>query len=185
MKKMKKMKKETQKRMCLRCLKQFDSTGLGNRICTKCKKIEMIVNNKPNLAKNRMSADEYKEYLFNKKRKKNKQLKYNNISVVFAGKSFDSTGEFERWQKLKFLEAQKIISNLQTQVKYLLIPAQIDEQGNKIRATHYIADFVYFNGKRQIVEDYKGFKTSQYKLKKKLMLQKYGITILETKNKKK
>ena len=36
-KELKKPQIETKRRNCLRCDKPFDSTGSGNRICTKCK----------------------------------------------------------------------------------------------------------------------------------------------------
>lgn len=45
----------------------------------------------------------------------------------------------------------------------------------------YIADFVYFDKKAQrtVVEDTKGFKTKDYIIKRKLMLERYGIRIRE------
>lgn len=48
------------------------------------------------------------------------------------------------------------------------------------RACSYVADFVYTtrDGKL-VVEDAKGFRTEAYKLKKKLMLWRYGIDIKE------
>lgn len=48
------------------------------------------------------------------------------------------------------------------------------------RACSYVADFVYTtrDGKL-VVEDAKGFRTEAYKIKKKLMLWRYGIDIKE------
>lgn len=49
-----------------------------------------------------------------------------------------------------------------------------------MRAVTYIADFVYYtrDGKT-IVEDAKGFKTKDYIIKKKLMLERFGIWVEE------
>jgi len=47
------------------------------------------------------------------------------------------------------------------------------------RACFYIADFVYSQDRKVIVEDTKGFKTKDYIIKRKLMLHKYGIRIKE------
>jgi hypothetical protein len=58
---------------------------------------------------------------------------------------------------------------------YQIIPKQ---QG--IRAAYYDADFVYkLPSGEEVVEDAKGCKTREYRLKKKLMLQVHGITIKE------
>lgn len=72
------------------------------------------------------------------------------------------------------------ITNLELQKPFELIPAITDMKGKTIqRATHYVADFVYEEGGRTVVEDAKGYKTEVYKLKKKLMLWRYGIEIRE------
>lgn len=46
-----------------------------------------------------------------------------------------------------------------------------------MRAVTYIADFVYTRGGKTIVEDAKGFKTKDYIIKKKLMLERFGIWV--------
>ena len=43
----------------------------------------------------------------------------------------------------------------------------------------YIADFAYFQNGHLVVEDTKGFRTEGYKIKRKLMLERYGIQIRE------
>ena len=66
-------------------------------------------------------------------------------------------------------------------MRYELIPSQKGEDGKVIeRACSYLADFVYVdaNGKT-VVEDTKGIRTSAYIIKRKLMLQQYGIRIQE------
>lgn len=97
------------------------------------------------------------------------------------GQTFDSMLECERYKYLKALEQQKVISNLERQVKYVLLPSQIDSKTRKIieREISYLADFVYEKGSKTIVEDVKGLKTDVYKIKRKLMLYNYGIKIKE------
>ena len=77
------------------------------------------------------------------------------------------------------MERAGIISDLTRQVRFELIPAVKEGGKVKQRATSYIADFVYKQGGQQIVEDAKGVRTEVYKLKKKLMLWRYGIEIKE------
>jgi len=98
-------------------------------------------------------------------------MKYGN---KFSG-GFHSRKEHKRAEDLKLLEKIGAISELKFQVKFEVIPACKPE-----RAAHYIADFVYNEGSKRIVEDCKGFKTPDYILKRKLMLFRYGISIKET-----
>lgn len=87
------------------------------------------------------------------------------------------------------------ISDLRLQVKYVLIPTQrapsfeVYKRGpNKGRRKPgevlekecaYIADFVYTKGGETVVEDAKGVRTKEYIIKRKLMLERYGIQIKE------
>lgn len=107
-------------------------------------------------------------------------MKYNNEKMVVDGIAFDSKREARRYQELKALEKAGQITDLKLQVPYTLIPSQKDENGKTIRGVKYIADFVYRQNGEEIVEDCKGFRTDVYKMKKKLMLYKYGITIRES-----
>lgn len=63
----------------------------------------------------------------------------------------------------------------------MLIPTQRDSSGNLIeKGCSYYADFVYRDKEGNlVVEDTKGVRTSEYRLKKKLMLQVHGIQITE------
>lgn len=45
---------------------------------------------------------------------------------------------------------------------------------------YYIADFVYTENGKKVVEDVKGCRTEVYKLKKKMVLYFHGIKIKET-----
>lgn len=122
----------------------------------------------------------------------NKGSKYHSSKVSFQGQSFDSRREWRRFQELKLLEKSGEISELRTQVKYILIPAQrepetIGKRGGILkgklieREVSYIADFQYKNKSGDlVVEDSKGFRTKEYIIKRKLMLYVHGIRIKET-----
>lgn len=93
---------------------------------------------------------------------------------------YDSRKEHKRANVLKMMQRAGLISNLREQVKYLLIPAQRDENGKLIeRECAYKADFVYEQDGKTIVEDTKGVRTKEYIIKRKLMLKIHGITIKE------
>lgn len=114
--------------------------------------------------------------------------KYHSRKITVDGITYDSRKEYFRWQELSLLEKAGQITNLQRQVKFELIPAQYlpveTEKGLKEycveRAVTYIADFVYWKDGQKIVEDTKGFKTPEYRIKKKMMLWVHGIQIKET-----
>lgn len=110
-------------------------------------------------------------------------MKFNNKRVTIPGRTFDSRKEYNRYCELLLLERGGYISDLKLQVKYVLIPAQKDESGKVLeRECSYIADFVYFDQKAQrtVVEDSKDFRTKDYIIKRKLMLERYGIRIRES-----
>ena len=48
------------------------------------------------------------------------------------------------------------------------------------RGKYYFADFVYETDGETVVEDVKGYRTSEYKRKRNLMKKIYGIIIRET-----
>lgn len=107
--------------------------------------------------------------------------KYHAKRTEVDGIKFASKREAERYKELLLLQRAGEISGLKLQVKYELIPKQTDPvTGKAVRACNYIADFVYMENGKQITEDCKGMKTEVYKLKKKLMLYKYGIAIRES-----
>lgn len=106
--------------------------------------------------------------------------KYHNTKLKTEDGVFDSKKEYTRWKQLKVLESMGHITDLQRQVPYELIP-HYKENGKVIeRAVNYYADFVYTTEDGlQVVEDAKGLRTSDYVIKRKLMLAKYGIRIKE------
>ena len=119
-----------------------------------------------------------------------KANKYKNRKITRDGMEFDSLKEYKRFVDLSLLQRAGKIENLQRQVKFVLIPAQyepdiIGKRGGRKRGKllergcSYVADFVYTQDGKQVVEDTKGFKTKDYIIKRKLMLWVHGIRINE------
>ncbi len=92
-----------------------------------------------------------------------------------------SRKEHDRSNALRLKAKAGLILNLREQVRYILIPAQRDADGNLIeRQCAYVADFVYnLPDGSLVIEDTKGFRTPDYIIKRKLMLQVHGIRIRE------
>lgn len=116
--------------------------------------------------------------------------KYGAKKTVVGGVEFDSKKEARRYQELLLLERAGAISELQRQVEFELIPVQREPDTVGIRGgirkgrviehkCSYVADFVYKENGKKVVEDTKGFKTKDYIIKRKLMLSVYGIRIKE------
>lgn len=106
--------------------------------------------------------------------------KYHNKKVTVDGVVFDSKKEAARYKELKTLERLKVISDLKLQVPFELVAPQRRADGKAERAVVYYADFTYRDSDGQfIVEDVKGVRTAEYKIKRKLMLHIHGITIRE------
>lgn len=106
--------------------------------------------------------------------------KYGNRKVIIDGVAYDSKKEAKRGGELILLERAGIIHNLKRQVKFELIPAQYADGKCVERACSYVADFIYVddNG-NTVVEDTKGFRTKDYIIKRKLMLFRHNIRIVE------
>lgn len=109
--------------------------------------------------------------------------KYHAKKWELDGHLFDSQKEARRYQELRFLLRTGVITDLEMQVSFLLIPAQKDESGKVVeRAVTYRADFTYTDEHgRYIVEDVKSeaTRTREYIIKRKLMLKVHGIRIKE------
>lgn len=107
--------------------------------------------------------------------------KYHNKKVKLGDKTFDSKKECSRFLELSLLQKAGKITDLDTQVSFELIPSQRDPETGKVieRACNYVADFTYWQNGKFVVEDTKGFRTPEYIIKRKLMLQVHGIRIRE------
>ena len=100
--------------------------------------------------------------------------KYKNKKTEIDGITFDSRLEAERYTQLKIFERAGLIQNLRLQVPFVLIDKS--RFGTNIK---YVADFVYEEDGQTVVEDVKGVKTDVYRLKKRLLAERYGIEIKE------
>ena len=113
--------------------------------------------------------------------------KYHNTPTEKIGADgqklrFDSRAEARRYEELMLLLKAGEIRDLRLQQEFTLIEAYTTIDGKRVRAERYKADFTYWRGKEFVVEDVKGgnaTKTKVYAVKKKQMLEKYGITITE------
>lgn len=105
--------------------------------------------------------------------------KYGNQKITRDGITFDSLKEYTRFCELKLMQRAGIITDLERQVKYELIPAQRIDGKLVERAVTYVADFRYKEKGQIVVEDTKGFRTKEYILKRKMMLHFHGIQIKE------
>ena len=101
--------------------------------------------------------------------------KYHAQRTEYDGIKFASKKECLRYIELKNRLKDGTIQDLKLQVPYILI-----EKSQYGRAIKYIADFTYTEFGEFVVEDVKGMKTPVYKLKKRLMAEKYGIVIKES-----
>ena len=110
--------------------------------------------------------------------------------------TFDSQREARRYDELVLLLAAGRIRDLRLQQTFTLQEAYTSSEGERVRATTYLADFVYEELTRcnvlhedgpstqekvwcKVVEDAKGFKTDKYRMKRKMMQDRLGITIRE------
>lgn len=103
-----------------------------------------------------------------------KRPKYGNRKKTLDGIEFDSTREARRYQDLALMQAGGLISELRRQVRF---PVSL----NNVFICLWLADFTYKDrAGAACVEDSKGFKTPEYRLKKKLVEAQYGISIIES-----
>lgn len=109
-----------------------------------------------------------------------KRNKFGNVKT----NGYDSKKEAAFAKKLELLRNAALpderVVTVEEQVRFLLIPSQRIDGKCAERACHYIADFrvEYADGRKEVI-DVKGFKTADYIIKRKLLLQVHGIQIRE------
>lgn len=115
-----------------------------------------------------------------------KRNKYGNKKTVVDGIPFDSQKEGNRFSLLRDMEDMGLIRELRLQQEFTLQEAYTTSGGQRVRAIRYRADFAYRREEPDgttiyIVEDVKSraTKTRVYAIKKKLMMEKFGIEITE------
>lgn len=105
--------------------------------------------------------------------------KYRAKKTEIDGIKFDSKKEAKRYIALKELEKKGNIEKLMLQPRFLLQEG-FRKNGKAYRKIEYVADFMYQQEGKLIVEDVKGMKTDVYKLKQKLFEKRYqDLTIKE------
>lgn len=98
--------------------------------------------------------------------------KYRNKKVQIDMYVFDSIAESKRYKELVLLQRAGKITELQLQPKFLL-QESFRKNGKTYRKIDYIADFMYEEDGKIIVEDVKGKETEAFKIKHKLFEKKY------------
>lgn len=112
---------------------------------------------------------------------KQRTAKYRNAPAERVGIKFDSQKEARRYDELMVMLRAEIITDLRLQPQFTLQESYITENGQRIRAIRYTADFSYRFGGKLVVEDVKSTatRTKEYMRNKKMMRSKYGIDIQE------
>lgn len=118
-----------------------------------------------------------------------KPKKYHNrkCTVTIPGSlkqiTFDSIKEARRFGELELMKNAGKIRDLRLQVNFTLQEGFTTAAGERVRPIVYRADFTYQehtpSGWRTIVEDVKGVRTKEYSMKRKMMLEKFGVDIRE------
>ena len=104
-----------------------------------------------------------------------KRPKYGNRRTKLDGYSFASKAEARRYSELKLLVQARVIQGLALQPRFRLVV------GGRLIAT-YVGDFLYleklvppFVGTDFVIEDVKGYRTREYKIKAKLFQALYPL----------
>ena len=142
--------------------------------CNKCNEKGWIIVTAPNGNLHSLRPCSCKKRGIEKRTDPNlsyKKSKYGSKRVGFEGIKFHSQKECSRYKVLKMLQDTGVISQLKLQVKFEL-------KVNDELIEKYTADFTYYDKQgNYVVEDTKGFKTADYKRKKKWMKNVLGIEI--------
>lgn len=109
-----------------------------------------------------------------------KPTKYGNVKTVIDGIKFDSTKEATFYGRLKMMKLSGQITDFICQPKFTYYVSFLANDRKFGYDRKYIADFkVIFPDGRIEIWDVKGFRTSIYKQKKKIVEKLYGIKIIE------
>lgn len=94
-----------------------------------------------------------------------KPTKYRARKVTVDGVTYDSAGEYRRFCELQLLERAGVIRNLERQVRIPLVV-------NGVKVCAIVADYIYFEGQKRVVEDHKSAFTRKlpvWRIKSKLL----------------
>ena len=103
-----------------------------------------------------------------------KKSKYKSKKVYIDGIMFASKDEAKYYVYLLDLKKKGLITKIELQPKYELLPKFRDYSGKNQRAIKYIADFIetYKDGTVRVI-DIKGFATPDAKMKRKMFMYRY------------
>lgn len=122
------------------------------------------------------------------------RAKYGNKRLTIDGVTWDSKREYQRWLVLRQAEKDGLISDLERQPKFELVPAiketyvkhlktkdKVCERTIQLSVT-YIADFAYIKDGKRVVEDVKASPhmaalDPKFLIKEKLFRWKFGFPI--------
>jgi hypothetical protein len=108
--------------------------------------------------------------------------KYGAKKTVVAGITFDSRAEAARYLDLCALQRAGRISGLTLQVPFVLAQSVRYAAAKRAKpALRYVADFVYCENGRIVVEDVKGVQTDVFRVKQHLMMSVHGVDVRITK----
>jgi hexokinase len=105
--------------------------------------------------------------------------KHGNTIIETPEGLFHSTGELERWDNLKLMQAGGLICELERQKTLEL---SITTEFGTFLISTIIMDFVYRKAEDGsiVFEDFKGHRTKDYLIKRKLVKAIFGVQIFET-----
>lgn len=95
---------------------------------------------------------------------------------------FDSTTEYKFWLHLLDMQEKGLITNLERQKEFLLVPSFKDSYKNTVRKMVYISDFTFTKDGKEHIVDVKGslFNTTQeWKVKWKMCKYLYQDYVYE------
>lgn len=137
----------------------------------------------------RLSPDAQAQIMKQLGKKPSKASKYHAEKDERNGIKFDSKKEARRYDELMLMLKAGKIRRLRLQPEFTLQEAYITPEGERIRAIRYRADFSYerdagpdtygYSHWLKVVEDVKGVRTSDYKIKRKAFRARYGYDITE------
>lgn len=99
--------------------------------------------------------------------------KYRAKPCTIDGIKFASQGEGNRYCELKIMAKAGLIQDLRLQPRYVIQDGFQHATAGRVQAIVYVGDFQYTKNGKMIVEDYKGFETAVFKLKRKMFLKCY------------
>lgn len=117
----------------------------------------------------------YVDWRSKQKMKSKYNAKKQKTPCVFCGEKHDSKKEAARCVELHQMQERGLIRDLRSQVKIQILPftryAESDPRMQNERHLTYTADFCYTEvaSGKSIIEDVKGFKTKEYKIKRKIV----------------